>query len=255
MLTRLINLLGAFAGPENLLLGPDRDNPKGFWERTDVFPINDALLGLRGCTWKVVAGWDLAQPPEPPPDLAESMRRIVSGMDVYRPWVMKDPRMCLTLPCWAPILETPIAVLIYRDPLEIACSLKERGMSPAHSLALWEHYAVSALAASERVPRLFVQHNRLLADPVDTLTRLAAELRSQGVRGLQMPSTVTINGWVDPRLHRAKGDGLAGEIGLSAAQETLAAILRGERSQDRTLAVSAESVARMARAKTEQANL
>ncbi len=57
MLTRLINLAGAYVGPEHLLLAPHEENPKGFWERRDTIMVNEAILQLHGCAWYSAAGW------------------------------------------------------------------------------------------------------------------------------------------------------------------------------------------------------
>ena len=143
MVTRLINLMGAYIGPEHHMLGFDDWNPKGYWERRDVMIVNDAILVLYGCTWDMLADWRRAQPSMVLPDLVFRMRSIVLNMDAFRPWVLKDPRLCLTLPWWMPLLEVPVAVLLYRDPLEITRSLNHRnGMtprsaSPSGSITRW----------------------------------------------------------------------------------------------------------------------
>ena len=41
---RLINMMGAYFGPENISLHKTDDNPKGFWERRDVMRINASLI-------------------------------------------------------------------------------------------------------------------------------------------------------------------------------------------------------------------
>ena len=41
----------------------------------------------------------------------------------HPPVVMKDPRLCLTLPLWRRALaRDPVAILVYRDPVEVALS-------------------------------------------------------------------------------------------------------------------------------------
>jgi hypothetical protein len=246
MLTRLLNLMGAYVGPEDLLIGPDKENPKGYWERSDVVATNDAILRLRGCSARVVADWDFPTPSLLAEEIVRTMESITSSMNEFLPWAMKDPRLCLTLPCWMPSLHTPIAVLVYRDPLEIVSSLTKRNLHPAHSLSLWEHYAVGALNASFTLPRLFIRHEKVIADPVGTMWQLFSELETRDVRGLHMRATKAINDFVDANLYRARADGLAMELELSPAQQAVAAILRGERTQERYLEVSATSLRDMA---------
>jgi hypothetical protein len=249
MLTRLINLMGAYVGPERLMLRGARENPKGYWERSDVFPLNDAILRLRGCTTRIVAGWDFGHPPDLSQETEGAMRAIVSELDAFRPWVMKDPRLCLTLPCWIPILEAPIVVLVYRDPLEVISSLQQRGMRPEHSLSLWEHYVVGALNASRSLPRVFIHHDRLLTGPLDALIRLSSDLAANCVRGLNVPPDRQITDFVDQSLHRAKADALSGKFTLTSAQKALVVMLRGERPHQELLAVSAESLQTMSQIK------
>ena len=252
MVTRLINLAGAYVGPEELLIAADKENPKGYWERSDVIAINEAILSLSGCTARIVADWKIGHPPEPPQEIADPMRSIVSSMDESRPWVMKDPRLCLTLPCWMPLLDAPLAVVICRYPLEIVRSLKTRRLEPTHSLALWEHYAVGARNASRELPRVFVRHDEIIAAPLDAMEKMVSELKTQGVSELQMPSKSKIDEFVDQKLHRANAAGLAAELALSSTQQALAAMMCGQLQQTKVLEISAASLDAMSRIRSDK---
>ncbi len=259
MLTRLINLMGAYVGPEHVMLPFDNANPKGYWERRDVMEVNDEIMLLHGCTWNRVADWSLAQPRALPPEVVHRMRSIVLGIDGFRPWVTKDPRMCLTLPCWTPFLEAPVVVLMHRHPQEIVRSLlsgnAEQRRTPLEvGLSLWEYHAVGALNASQGMPRVFVRHDRMIAHPVETVSRLFADLEAlgTGMRGLSMPSEREINAFVDRRLNRSKADVPAATL-LTDSQQEIDAMLRGERTQDVVLDVSASSVEVMAQVQAEEA--
>ena len=48
LVTRLINLMGAYFGDESDAIDTAEDNPKGFWERKDVVAVNDEVLALAG---------------------------------------------------------------------------------------------------------------------------------------------------------------------------------------------------------------
>ncbi len=259
MLARLINLMGAYVGPEHVMLSFDHANSKGYWERRDVMEVNDEILRLNGCTWNRVANWSLAQPRALPPEVVHRMQSIVLGMDAFRPWVMKDPRMCLTLPCWIPFLEAPVAVMMHRDPQEIGRSLlsgnkEQRKTPPALSLALWEYHAVGALNATRGMPRVFVRHDRLIAHPVETVSRLFSDLEAlgTGMRRMSMPSKREINAFVDPRLNRSQADVLAATL-LTTSQQEIDAMLRGERTQDVVLELSASSIEVTAQVEAEEA--
>ena len=41
--TRLVNMMGAYIAPEGIEMLSQPDNPKGFWERTDVMELNDEI--------------------------------------------------------------------------------------------------------------------------------------------------------------------------------------------------------------------
>jgi hypothetical protein len=244
--TRVINLMGANVGPEHVMLQPCDDNPKGYWERGDVMALNDAILLMRGCTWNRLANWSIA--PTMPPPVKQIMGRIVLGMDAFRPWVMKDPRMCLTLPWWQSMLEVPIAVLVYRDPLKIVRSLEKRriSMSHTHSLALWEYHAVEALNATQNMERVFVRYEKMIVEPVQTVAQLFADLKPLVPNGLHLPSEREITAFITPGLDRAKVECGEPLPMLTPAQEAVAAMLRGEEMQNATLEVSAPSVNAMA---------
>src|SRR4051812_9685492 len=93
--TRLVNMMGAYFGPETSVGEITADNPKGFWERPEVFKLNDAILAAKGCTWHDLSRWNPQEASIIPENLARHLAKITLGMDAFRPWVLKDPRLCL----------------------------------------------------------------------------------------------------------------------------------------------------------------
>jgi len=247
--TRMINMMGAYVGPEGMC-GFNNDNPKGFWERRDVVQCNALLLKLNDPAWpdihiaNWIASWADKQPPYRMEDVRRSMKTILLNMDAHRPWVMKDPYLCLTLPYWKPLLEVPVCIIVYRDPLEIAGSLRirENNAVPSfeRSMALWEYYTVGMLNATGSMPRLHVAHADLLHRPVETCEMLCTQLMAQGVRRLAMPMAKEIEAFIDPALYRSK-PGMADTVELSPAQQALAEILQGLRPQKDAVTVSESS--------------
>lgn len=204
--TRLINMMGAYVGPEDLSIGASEENPRGFWERKDVIAANDALLAAMGCSWHDITLWDA----DTLPDTAQSafhndMQTILDEMTPHAPWVMKDPRLCLTFPTLLPLLDTPICVIVHRDPLEIAMSLNTRNNLPiATGLALWESYMVYALNASRDLPCIYISHTDVLEDPIATTRTLHNQLQHHGCESLTFPEDTAINEFISPSLHREK---------------------------------------------------
>ena len=113
---------------------------------------------------KLNADWYLVStvnPQQIDPELRETFtqraRQILQDMDSHRPWVMKDPRLCLLLPLWLPLLEVPVCVHVVRHPLATARSLEKRDGFPLHfGMTLWEQYIACALLASSDLPRFSV---------------------------------------------------------------------------------------------------
>jgi hypothetical protein len=207
-LARVLNLMGCYAGDESAFNPTQPDNPKGYWERRDVWALNERTLALLSASWCRVGDLDLAQLSQAARrDLEGRARGVVGRLDPHRPWMIKDPRLCLLLPIWRPALDRPVCVLIYRHPLEVVRSLGTRdGFSSELSLALWERYVLGSLATSADLPRLLVSHRRLMQDPSGTVEELLAELGRLGVRGLHPPGREELRAFVDPSLYRERLD-------------------------------------------------
>ncbi|MEZ5181024.1 MAG: hypothetical protein R2702_03970 [Acidimicrobiales bacterium] len=208
MVTRLLNLAGAYFGPEGIATEANEENPKGFWERRDVRAICDALLVGSDADWWRAADFDAASiPPAVLDEELPKLRRLILELDAHRPWVVKEPRLCLLLPVLRPLLEAPVAVHVTRDPLEVARSLARRNDFAVNvGTAMWELYSVRSLEASAGMPGVHVDHAALMADPVGSLRRLLGALAALGVGGLREPSEVEVRAFVSEALHRQHGD-------------------------------------------------
>jgi hypothetical protein len=225
--TRLLNLAGAYFGPEGSATEANDENPKGFWERRDVRDVCDGLLLGGGFDWWRVADFDVDRISEAArAEHLEAFRRIVLGLDAHRPWVIKEPRLSVLMPLVRPILEAPVFVHVTREPLEIAESLRTRNGYPVPvGLALWEVYTAHALAASTGEPRVVVSYGDLMHDPVATTTRLVEELTGLGVPSLRVPTEREVTAFVTPSLHRQHETAAARSAYLNGPQLALAAAL------------------------------
>lgn len=207
-LARCLGLLGCHAGGAGDFPPADDANPRGYWERRDVWAANEELLAALGGGWDEVDDLDEGRlTPEDRERFAGRAREVVARLEAHRPWVIKDPRLCLTLPYWDPFLDDPVFVFIHRPPIAVARSLQARdGFSLALGVALWEHYNLSALAASRGRPRLEVAYGDLVASPAATVRRLARSLGELGVAGLEVPDDGAIEAFVDPALARQRSE-------------------------------------------------
>lgn len=206
VLARALNLMGAYFGPEGISTGANAENPKGFWERRDVRALNDAVLQGVGCDWNRVLRFDpRTLPPELLADFDKRAARLVLEMDAHRPWLIKEPRLCLLLSLWRKWLEAPVCIHVFRHPAEVASSLRVRnGMPMEAGLLLWERYVREALAGAEGLPAVAVSHRELMEAPAEAVARLYQALVGLGVPGLRMPAAREIEAFVEGRLYRER---------------------------------------------------
>ncbi len=205
---RILNLLGCHFGPESLAVGGNDENPKGFWERLDVVELNDSMLQAAGTVWHSPLGFDpLALADEEAARFTSTAPRILRDLEMHRPWFIKDPRLCLTLRLWQPLLAAPLGIHVLRHPLEVAASLQARNALPIPvGLALWELHVRRALAASAAWPRVVVHHRQIITDTVPAVAQLLRHLQAAGVTGLRMPAEQEITDFVTVTLYRQRAD-------------------------------------------------
>ena len=250
-ITRLLNMAGAYFGPEGIATPAKPENPKGFWERQDVRQLCDGLLQDSGFDWWRIGSFDVDAIPR---DVRERhlgpFRDVLLGLDAHRPWVVKEPRLCLLLPLLRPMLEVPICLHVTREPLEVAESIAERNGFPLHvGISLWEVYTLRGLQASTGLPRCHLRYEDLLRDPVGTLEGVLDWLETEDVQGLHRPSAAEITAFVDPELHRQEreaGDrrGMLDGQQLELADATDAGALLVEQWEQRQPSESALAVLR-----------
>jgi hypothetical protein len=231
---RVINLLGVPFGRGRLVPTTDA-NPLGHWEHWALQDLNNDLLHAFGGNWAGPPAFDDRWEYDP---RAEQFvgRAAETWLSAHRrePWVWKDPRTCLTLPFWRRAAGlSPVAILIYRHPREVASSLAARnGFSTPASLALWERYTRDALTGMAGWPVLVTSHSELLADPVEWAKEVREFLVDHGV-------AIGFDGWrveqaarsVVPDLRRSPTVGAKVTDGLSVNQtrlvETVARLMGG----------------------------
>ncbi|HEX5716198.1 MAG TPA: sulfotransferase [Thermoanaerobaculia bacterium] len=186
-LTGLLDRMGFYAGPDESLLAADEYNAKGYWELGELHAFNEDLLAALGGDWINALRIDPQRLGDPARgSFLSRARELVSQLNSYGPWVIKDPRLCLLLPFWRELLERPLCILTYRDPLPVARSLARRhGLPILVGIALWEHYNRAALAASEGLPRVLVGYRELIDDPAAAAASLRRTFATFGMRGLE----------------------------------------------------------------------
>jgi GT2 family glycosyltransferase len=174
MLTRLLHACGLYLGPKEELMPAQADNPDGFWEHLGFVTLNDELLSELG------GAWDL--PPKSEENFGDSRldplrmkaRLLLERFDSAGIWGWKDPRNSLTLPFWQNVLPGIKTLVMVRNPLEVAHSMKERnGTSYSFGLRLWEIYNRRLMNAAGESNRLVTHYDLFFENPETELQRIA----------------------------------------------------------------------------------
>ena len=173
MFAEIISRLGFYTGETEELLEPQVDNPKGFWERRDVVQLNDLILEEAGGSWfnPPISTYEK--------DYTTAMMSILDALSsVGSQWLIKDPRLLLTWPVWKEALKNTVPIVVYRSPLNVARSLKNRhGFPLSFGLDLWEYYNHQYLATFQNPhTSLFVSYDRFIRDPEHEMKMLCEGL-------------------------------------------------------------------------------
>lgn len=163
------HLLGA--EPPKYLIPTAADNPSGFFEAATMLGVNDWILKAGGSTWFDCLNFD--------PDAMSARLRatgiVLVNVSLVREFenasllLLKDPRLCLLLDYWLPVLRatsiTPAALLVLREPNDVIASLVQRDQCPgALTAALWLRYMLAAEHATRDSSRSFIRYDALLGD-------------------------------------------------------------------------------------------
>ncbi|WP_145985419.1 sulfotransferase family protein [Marilutibacter maris] len=234
VLGRVLNLMGAYFGPEGVSTGANIENPKGFWERRDVREINDWTLHSVDCDWNRVSRFDVGALPERTvKGFGERAEKLLLEMDAHRPWFIKEPRMCLLMPLWRRYLEVPICIHVVRHPLEVAHSLNTRNRIPLPAaVALWKRYVSAAIEGSRGLPSVVVFHADLMNSPWETVKSLFAQLEEHGVGGLRLPARMEVERFVEMDLYRQRQSGVQDDEFEDSPEVGLFKRLMAQRSID-----------------------
>jgi len=167
------------------LVGGDDSNPRGHFEVQALMDFTEELLTRAGGSWYAPTRASLdsiAELVDPTYGLEPRARRIFKESYATDRWLMKDPRLCLTLPFWRMVVSGPqAAVFLRRDPVNIAHSIRDRnGLALRHGLAIWERYTRSALAGLADLPVFVIDYDSLLTGGDDTLQLIEFALGQLG---------------------------------------------------------------------------
>mmetsp|Transcript_8688 Transcript_8688/g.30820 ORF Transcript_8688/g.30820 Transcript_8688/m.30820 type:complete len:443 (+) Transcript_8688:264-1592(+) len=208
-LTLLLEDLGGWLSSAEQL-GVKYDNPRGFGELLPVVQANDKLLAAvngcdaASCWYDAVRGTPaMAFNPRRATDvqlgqLADRLRPVAVDLSGRRHneapfWVLKDPRLCLTLVHALPRLydssveDVPVALFVFRNPTWVALSLLKRkypaSLNLEFAVRLWEAYNVEALRQVHELamPIVTLHYEAIVANPISELPSLLRRFADAGV--------------------------------------------------------------------------
>jgi hypothetical protein len=167
---------GFFVGVDGEVMGPTAANPDGHWENLRLFETHEAILKRLDGTWLdppasaaqlVGADWAV-------PEIREQLERLFEQAQ-GAPVVVKDPRIGVLLSFWHQSIEDNLVpVLVIRNPLDVAASLRSRDGTPsALGLGAWELHLTLLLEGLDGRQVVAAPYAQLLERPA-----LASELVS-----------------------------------------------------------------------------
>ena len=173
MLTRLLHVCGLYLGPKDELMPAQADNPDGFWEHLGFVALNDELLNELGGAWDLPPKSDETFEHARLDPLRMKARLLIERFNSAGLWGWKDPRNSLTLPFWRDLLPGMKTLIMVRNPLEVAHSMKERnGTSYSFGVRLWEIYNRRVMETAREHDRLVTHYDSFFEDPETELQRI-----------------------------------------------------------------------------------
>jgi hypothetical protein len=207
-ITRGMQALGVHLGDD--FLGPQPDNPTGYWEDINIFEINERLLGVFGLKWEDVGliNDDLWQDTEVDALREEAIEYLSAQFTSHPLWGFKDPRTIRLLPFWQPILQAlgvdESYVLAIRNPRSVADSLKQRqGIDAVTAHLLWLIYLVPNLGKIANRPFIVADYDLVMADPRSQLERIANGLKIPSNEASRTGIEKFANEFLDPALRHS----------------------------------------------------
>jgi hypothetical protein len=184
----LMNKMGLSTGGP--LIQPNFDNEKGFFERIDVVLQNDEIMRKQNTYYSYrTAYYDSLLGiksilTETGKFFNEGKRALLFlNNPMNFPWMLKDPRLCITLRTWLPFLSSiPSILFTYRNPMDVALSMNTRETEHfpiSRGLKLWYIYNKRAIQQSHDLCRVVTSHKKMMSQPQIELKRIFYELKEK----------------------------------------------------------------------------
>jgi hypothetical protein len=197
------------------LIGAAFDNERGFFELRPAVLQSDVFMRKQHVWWASgVVNYDadkalkMKEANELEFTEGEAALKFLNN-PLSTPWLWKDPRLCITIKTWLPLLKTePAIVFTYRHPLEVAMSLEKRqdDIDLEHGLRIWIAYNMRGIQNMKGLCQVLSSNEAILANPLKEVQRIADELTSK-CHVPAPPNKLTqqvVDSFVDPKLQHNK---------------------------------------------------
>jgi hypothetical protein len=169
VLAGVLGLLGASLPKK--MMPANESNPKGFFEPYDIVELHDEMLSALGSSWADFRRLDpaLFNSAAAAPFKARLVAMLRAEYGGAKTFVVKDPRICRFFPFWRDVADAfgaeTRALLVIRNPLEVAWSLAQRdGLPQGYGLNLWLRHVLDAEFETRHSPRVFVTYAGFMRD-------------------------------------------------------------------------------------------
>jgi len=229
------NIINELGIPVKNDLPADLYNEKGYWEEEELQFINSKLIEYlgtisRGNPPRIPKGWQFSKDLAYLRASAESV--VTRKMKGEKRWGWKDPRLCITLPFWRPILGERVDYLIcVRNPLAKAMSEIKRDsrMSFQSAIRLWLIYTGQALINTRNEQRRLLVYYEDYFDSNSQQIRKIAQFLSLDDANVN-PAASIVN--ADLKHHESSIDDLMGSMEVPYGVKLLYLwLLEGKRNQ------------------------
>lgn len=246
-LAGMLHHLGVALGSR--LMAASLDNPRGYWEHSDIVSVHERLMAALGWGWDDIrslpAGFERLEPAQTAShELAAVLQRDFANTPL---WGVKDPRLCRLLPLWTELLAVERVesryLLAVRHPLDVAQSLATRDrMNMTWGMLLWLGHLLDAERASRDSKRVVVHYEALVGAPGwrEVTAGIADAL------GLTWPRSdaaaqAAVDTFLAPELRRQRASDVAATGKLAG---WVAAVYEAFRTEDRNLSEVCDAVGR-----------
>ncbi len=169
LVSQICNKLGVYLGSPEELPPPQNDNSDGHFENIRFISTDDRILRFYEQEWFTLSPADIDLNNLYIISQKEKVKKILLELLSHSDVVgIKEPRISVLLPFWEAVLkELNIEVhyiWIYRNPMEVAESLKKRnGYTKEHGLTLWFYYNLSILQFLNGKSYMKINYNDLFS--------------------------------------------------------------------------------------------